>query len=232
MKFFILTVFPEFFKNFISESIIGKAVSKGLVEIEVVNIRDFTLDKHNKTDDYPFGGGPGMVMTPQPLADAIKYSLGKANSGKVIYLTPKGKIYDQELAAGLSKAGEDLILVCGHYEGIDQRIIDKYVDFEISIGDFILTGGEIPAMVMIDSITRLLEGVLGNEESSESESFYDHLLEHPQYTRPREFEGMKVPEVLLSGNHKEIEKWRLEASINETKEKRPDLIKKYMSKKQ
>ncbi|HAE62839.1 MAG TPA: tRNA (guanosine(37)-N1)-methyltransferase TrmD [Eubacteriaceae bacterium] len=223
MRFIILTIFPEFFTSFLESSIIKKALERDLIKATVLNIREFSLNKHQKTDDYPFGGGPGMVMTPQPIADAIKHAKSLSPDAKVIYFTPKGVRYEQHLARRLSENRDDLILICGHYEGVDQRVLDKYVDMEISIGDFITTGGEIPAMILIDSVSRLLEGVLGNEESSVDESFSKHLLEFPQYTRPRVFEDMEVPEVLTSGNHKEIAKWRLKMSEQETKDKRPDL---------
>ena len=189
MKINILTLFPEMFDIF-NHSIIGKAKEKGLVEIKPVNIRDFTLNKHKKVDDYPYGGGAGMVMTPQPLVDSIRYCK-KENKGKVIFLGPRGKTFNQEMAKKLSQE-EELIFVCGHYEGIDERVY-KYIDLEISLGDFILTGGEMAAIPVIDSILRLKSGVLGKEESYEDESFSDGLLEYPQYTRPEEFEGDKVP---------------------------------------
>jgi tRNA (guanine37-N1)-methyltransferase len=227
MKFIILTIFPDFFISFMESSIIKKALERNLIEVTILNIRDFSKNKHQKTDDYPFGGGPGMVMTPQPIADAIKQAKILSPDSRVIYFTPKGRVYAQSDAMTFAHDKTDLILLCGHYEGVDQRILDKYVDQEISAGDFILTGGEIPAMLVVDSVSRLLEGVLGNEDSSADESFSKHLLEFPQYTRPRVFEGMEVPEVLTSGNHKEIDKWRLEMSESETEAKRPDLYKMY-----
>lgn len=222
MKINILTLFPEMFDIF-NHSIIGKAKEKGLVEIKPVNIRDFTLNKHKKVDDYPYGGGAGMVMTPQPLVDSIRYCK-KENKGKVIFLGPRGKTFNQEMAKKLSQE-EELIFVCGHYEGIDERVY-KYIDLEISLGDFILTGGEMAAIPVIDSILRLKSGVLGKEESYEDESFSDGLLEYPQYTRPEEFEGDKVPEVLLSGHHENIRKWRRAKSLILTKERREDLYNK------
>ncbi len=222
MKINILTLFPEMFDIF-NHSIIGKAKEKGLVEIKPVNIRDFTLNKHKKVDDYPYGGGAGMVMTPQPLVDSIRYCK-KENKGKVIFLGPRGKTFNQEMAKKLSQE-EELIFVCGHYEGIDERVY-KYIDLEISLGDFILTGGEMAAIPVIDSILRLKSGVLGKEESYEDESFSDGLLEYPQYTRPEEFEGDKVPEVLLSGHHENIRKWRRAKSLILTKERRDDLYNK------
>lgn len=227
MKFVILSVVPEMFQGFLSTSIVKRAMEKGCVEVEVLNIRDFSTNRHKKTDDYPFGGGPGMVMTPQPIADAIKEAKSRVKNGRVIYFTPKGETYQQQICSQLADEERDLILLCGHYEGVDQRILDLYVDMEISMGDYVLTGGEIPAMVLVDSVSRLLKGVLGNEESTDDESFSTPLLEYPQYTRPREFEGISVPDVLLSGNHSEIDAWRLQQSIQETKTRRPDLYEKY-----
>ena len=222
MKINILTLFPEMFDIF-NHSIIGKAKEKGLMEIEAVNIRDFSLNKHKKVDDYPYGGGAGMVMTPQPLIDAIKHCK-ENNNGKVIFLGPKGKKFNQNLAEKLSKE-ENLIFICGHYEGIDERVYN-YVDMEISLGDFILTGGEMAAIPVVDSILRLVNGVLGKEESHMDESFSDGLLEYPQYTRPDEYEGDRVPDILLSGHHEKIRKWRRKQSLLITKNKRPDLYKK------
>ena len=226
MKINILTLFPEMFDIF-NHSIIGKAQEKDLVKIKAINIRDFTKNKHKKVDDYPFGGGAGMLMTPQPIYDTYKYIVETHNieNPRVVYLTPKGQVYKQEIASDLSLS-EDIILLCGHYEGIDQRVIDLIVTDEVSIGDYVLTGGELPALIMIDSISRLIPGVLSQNESFEEESFKDNLLEYPHYTRPREFMGISVPAVLLSGNHKKIEKWRFEESIKITKERRPDLYKK------
>lgn len=227
MRFHIMTLFPEIFNSYMSESIMKRAVEKGIIEVNIYNIRDFSTNKHKKVDDYPFGGGAGMVMTPQPIYDTYKYIVDKFNieEPRVIYLTPKGKVHNQEIATDMSSY-EDIILLCGHYEGIDQRIIDSIVTDEISIGDYVLTGGELPALILIDSISRLIPGVLNQNESFEEESFKDNLLEYPHYTRPREFMGMEVPEVLLSGNHKKIDEWRHEKSIEITKERRPDLYKK------
>lgn len=222
MKINVLTLFPEMFDIF-NHSIIGKAKDKGIVEIQAVNIRDFTLNKHKKVDDYPYGGGAGMVMTPQPLVDSIRHCK-QSNSGKVVFLGPRGKTFSQEMAKELAKEDE-LIFVCGHYEGIDERVY-KYIDLEISLGDFILTGGEMAAIPVIDSILRLKNGVLGKEESYEDESFSDGLLEYPQYTRPEDFQGDKVPEVLLSGHHENIRKWRRAKSLLLTKERRKDLYNK------
>ncbi|AVD35583.1 tRNA (guanosine(37)-N1)-methyltransferase TrmD [Clostridioides difficile] len=227
MRFHIMTLFPEIFNSYMDESIMKRAVEKGIIEVHIYNIRDFSNNKHKKVDDYPFGGGAGMVMTPQPIYDTYKHIITthNINNPSVIYLTPKGKVYNQSIAKHMSLK-EDIILLCGHYEGIDERIIDLIVTDEISIGDYVLTGGELPALIMIDSISRLIPGVLNQEESFEEESFKDNLLEYPHYTRPRDFEGLKVPEVLLSGNHKKIDEWRREESIRITKERRFDLYKK------
>jgi len=221
MKFDILTLFPEMFES-IKQSIIGKAIEKNLIEINLVNIRDFSKDKHKKVDDTPYGGGAGMVMRPDVVYDAYK-SL-KNNNAKVIYLSPKGKTLNQEKVKELSKENQ-IILLCGHYEGIDQRVLDEIVDEEISIGDYVLTGGEIPAMVLIDSVSRYIEGVI-TSESVEEESFSNGLLEYPQYTRPEIFLDKKVPEILLSGHHENIKKWRDEQALEITRSKRPDLLEK------
>lgn len=228
MKIDVLTLFPEMFKSVLGESIIGRAIERNVVDINYTNIRDFSCDKHNRVDDYPFGGGPGMVMKPEPIFRAIQNI--KTDKTRVIYLSPKGKVFKQSSANELSKE-EHLVFLCGHYEGIDNRIIENYVDDIISIGDYVLTGGEIPAMVVIDSVVRLLPGVLKSDESFIEESHYNGLLEYPQYTRPREFNGHEVPEVLLSGNHKKIEQWRRYHSVKLTYHNRPDLIdKKELSK--
>ncbi|WDV47672.1 tRNA (guanosine(37)-N1)-methyltransferase TrmD [Clostridiaceae bacterium M8S5] len=223
MKIDVLTLFPEMFNSVFDHSIIKRAIDKNIVSVHYHNIRDFSNDKHNRVDDYPFGGGPGMVMKPGPIFRAIESI--KTSDSKVIYVSPKGKVFNQAKASELSER-EHLIILCGHYEGIDQRIIDEYVDEVVSIGDYVLTGGEIPAMVLIDSVSRLLPGVLSSEESYKQESHYNGLLEHPQYTRPREFNGIQVPEILLSGNHQKIEEWRNSESIKLTESVRPDLIKK------
>ena len=221
MQFDVLTLFPEMFEP-IKQSILGKAIEKEKIKLKLVNIRDFSKDKHKKVDDTPYGGGAGMVMKPDVVYDAYK-SVYEENA-KVIYLSPQGKTLNQKKVEELSKE-KHLILLCGHYEGIDQRVIDKIVDEEISIGDYVLTGGELPAMVLIDTVSRYVNGVL-NQESIKEESFSQMLLEYPQYTRPEVFEGEKVPEVLLSGHHENIEKWRKEQAIKTTKQKRPDLLKK------
>lgn len=221
MKFDILTLFPEMFET-LNKSIIGKAKERQLVEINLINIRDFSNDKHKKVDDTPYGGGAGMVMMPDVVYDAYS-SIKDKEKAKVIYLSPKGKVLNQQKVIELSKQ-EHLILLCGHYEGIDQRVLDEIVDEEISIGDYVLTGGEIPAMVLIDSVSRYIQGVL-KEESIQEESFSNNLLEYPQYTRPESFHEVRVPEVLLSGHHTNIKKWRHEQSLEITKQKRPDLLK-------
>ncbi len=220
MKFDVLTLFPEMFE-LLNQSIIGKAIEKDLIDIKLINIRDFSKDKHKKVDDTPYGGGAGMIMKPDVVYDA--YQSVKDENAKVIYMSPQGKPLNQKKVEELSKENH-LIILCGHYEGIDQRVLDKIVDEEISIGDYVLTGGEIPAMVLIDSVSRYVKGVL-KEDSIKEESFSNGLLEYPQYTRPEVFEGMKVPEVLLSGHHENIEKWRKEKSLEMTKKKRPDILK-------
>ena len=222
MKFDVLTLCPEMFET-LNQSILGKAQEKNLIDINLINIRDFSKDKHKKVDDTPYGGGAGMVMRADIVHDA--YQSVKTPKTKLIYLTPQGKTLNQKKVEELSKE-EHLVLLCGHYEGIDQRVIDKIVDEEISIGDYVLTGGEIPAMVLIDSVSRYIEGVIKNDSTKE-ESFSQGLLEYPQYTRPEIFQGEKVPEILLSGHHQKIDKWRKEQAIKITLEKRPDLIKKY-----
>lgn len=221
MKIDILTLFPEMFDIF-NFSIIGRAIENDIVNIKAHNIRDYSKNKHKKVDDYPYGGGAGMVMTPQPVVDSIK-ALKKDNKGKVIFLGPRGKKFNQEIAKVLSKE-EELVFVCGHYEGIDERIYN-YVDMEISLGDFVLTGGEMACIPIVDSICRLIPGVLSCSESFMEESFYSGALEYPQYTRPECFENEKVPSVLLSGHHENIRKWRRKQSLLITKNKRPDLFK-------
>lgn len=220
MKFDILTLFPEIFTP-LKESIIGRAVENNRIEVNLTNIRDFSKDKHKKVDDTPYGGGAGMVIRPDVVYDA--YDSVKDENAKVIYMSPKGKVLNQEKVKQLAKE-KHLIIICGHYEGIDQRVLDEIVDEEISIGDYVLTGGELPAMVVVDSVSRYVEGVL-NEESTSEESFSNGLLEYPQYTRPEEFRGKKVPEVLTSGHHENIRKWREQKSLEITKKNRPDLLK-------
>lgn len=225
MRIDVLTLFPESFKP-LEESIMQRATNGGKVEINIINIRDYSKDKHKKCDDYTFGGGPGMLIMPQPIFDCIRSIDGYSDAHK-IYLSPKGKKYNQTKAKEFLNYNH-LILLCGHYEGVDERVIESLIDEEISIGDYVLTGGELPAMVVIDSVTRLIGGVLGGEQSAEIESFENNLLEFPQYTKPREFEGKAVPEILLSGDHKKIDEWRLSKSIEITKERRSDLYEKYL----
>lgn len=222
MRIDILTLFPEMF-NIFNHSIIGRASEKGIIEINTVNIRDYTENRHKKVDDYPYGGGAGMVMASQPIVDCIK-SIKSHNSGKVIFLGPRGITFNQEVAKELSEEKE-LVFLCGHYEGIDERVY-KHVDLEISLGDFVLTGGEMACIPVVDSICRLIPGVLSKSESFMEESFYEGLLEYPQYTRPEVYEGERVPEVLLSGHHDNIRKWRRLQSLKITKERRPDLFSK------
>ncbi|MDH8676649.1 tRNA (guanosine(37)-N1)-methyltransferase TrmD [Fusibacter bizertensis] len=228
MKFHILTLFPEQFTSFMETSIIGNAVDKKVISIDTVQIRDFSKDKHKKVDDYPFGGGAGMVMAVQPLRDALE-SIERKRNSKVIYMSPRGTTLNHEKVVELSKLDE-LVLVCGHYEGVDQRFIDNYVDEELSIGDYVLTGGELAAMVVVDSVSRMVDSVLTNHSSADEESFAMDLLEYPHYTRPAQIDGIKIPDVLLSGHHGEIAKWRLEQSMMVTKERRPDLFEKYKNK--
>ena len=221
MRIEVLTLFPEMFDS-LKVGILGKAQEKGLFTLNTTNIRDYSLDKHKKVDDTPFGGGAGMVMTPQPLHDSIN-AVDKDHKCLRIYLSPKGETLSQKLVQKLAKE-ENLMFVCGNYEGIDQRIIDMDIDMELSIGDYVLTGGEMAAMVAINAVSRYIDGVLGNQESTSEESFSNGLLEYPQYTHPQVFEGLEVPEVLLSGNHQNIAKWRYEKQLEITKERRPDLL--------
>lgn len=223
MKFSVLTLFPEML-DALGESIIGRAINKGIIETEYVNIRDFSTDKHRRVDDYPYGAGGGMVMQPQPIYDAYK-SVAKDAKPHVIYMSPQGKTLTQNKARELATY-EHIVILCGHYEGVDERILEEIVDEEVSIGDYVLTGGELPAMVLIDCVSRMIEGVLDSEETASVESHYNGLLEYPQYTRPPHFMGREVPEILLSGHHANIEKWRREQSVLRTAVKRPDLIEK------
>ncbi len=223
MKINILTIFPEMFSP-LRESMTGRAIDKGIIELNVVDIRDYTTDKHNRVDDTPYGGGAGMVMQAQPIMEAYRQS---GFGGDVIYMSPRGEMLSRELACELSEADEITIL-CGHYEGVDQRALDMLGAREVSIGDYVLTGGELPAMVLVDAVSRLIPGVLSGEESALDESIYSGLLEYPHYSRPAEYEGAPVPEVLLSGDHGEVDIWRWEQSLALTKERRPDLFKKYV----
>lgn len=226
IKYHVMTLFPEIIESATSHSILKRGQEDRRIEINTYNIRDFATNKHNKVDDYPFGGGPGMVMSVEPIVLCHRHICEHMEGTKItLYLSPKGEVFKQPMAKELTSY-DNIILLCGHYEGIDQRAIDMIVDREISIGDYVLTGGEIPAIVLIEATARLVEGVLGQEESHLDESFSNNLLEYPQYTRPREFEGRGVPEVLLSGNHKLIENWRMEQSLQITKARRSDLLKK------
>ena len=224
MKINVLTLFPEMFSA-VTGSILGKAAQKGLLEFNFINIRDFSNDKHSKADDYPFGGGPGMVMLADPIFGALNSIDAKGK--KILYMSPRGQVLNQELITELSKEGE-LTILCGHYEGVDQRVLDYWEMEEVSIGDYVLTGGELAAMVLIDSVARLIPGVLAGEESAMEESIYSGLLEYPQYTKPRSYEGMDVPEVLVSGNHKLIHLWKFEKSLELTKKNRPDLFEAFV----
>lgn len=224
MKIELLTIFPEMFDSFLNASIIGRAREAGLLDIHATDIRPYSQNKHKNTDDYPFGGGAGMLMLAQPIADAMKDVTRPPYQGKRIYMSPRGVPLTQALAQQLSQE-ERLVILCGHYEGVDQRVLDKYIDMEISVGDYVLTGGETAAMVLIDCVSRLVPGVLGSAESAGDESFSnDGLLEYPQYTRPRVFEDMEVPEVLLNGDHKKISQWRREQALLATARMRPDLL--------
>lgn len=253
MHFHILTLFPEMVMDGLGTSITGRAMKKGAISVDAINIRDYAQNKHGQVDDYPYGGGAGMVMQPGPVYrayEAVKEQIEQrkrlecaatddnetmeyitADKGKqlrVVYMTPQGKVFNQEIAQELAQE-EDLMLLCGHYEGIDERVLERIVTDNISIGDYVLTGGELPAMVVIDAVSRMVPGVLHNDVSAEFETFHDNLLEYPQYTRPEEFMGERVPDVLLSGHHKNIEAWRLERSMERTKERRPDLWAKHQA---
>ncbi len=222
MRFDVVTLFPELIDVYTSNGIIGRAVENGMFKIGYVNLRDYSEDKHKKVDDYPYGGGPGMLLKPEPMFNALD-AIKKQNS-YVIYLSPKGNLFNQKKAKELSEK-EHIILVAGHYEGIDQRIVDKYVDEEISMGDYVLTNGELPVLMIVDAVGRLIPGVLGSDESTVEESHSGSLLEYPQYTRPESYMGLDVPEILLSGHHKKIEEWRRFKAIEITLERRPDMIK-------
>lgn len=229
MNFYIMTLFPEMVEQGLNTSILGRAGKKGLLSIKAVDIREFSEDKHKRVDDYPYGGGAGMVMAPDPVVKTCAYVKGlipeeRRSRTKVIYLTPQGEVFTQKKAEEWAEE-EDLIFLCGHYEGIDERALEMVVTDYVSAGDYVLTGGELPAMMMVDAVSRLVPGVLNNEASAEFESFQDNLLEYPQYTRPEEYEGRRVPEVLLSGHHAKIEEWRRERSIERTLRVRPELLK-------
>ncbi|MCR5474220.1 MAG: tRNA (guanosine(37)-N1)-methyltransferase TrmD [Lachnospiraceae bacterium] len=242
MNFHVMTLFPDMVMAGLSDSIIGRAVSKGLLSIEAVNIRDFANNRHNKVDDYTYGGGAGMLMQAEPvylcwqdIMDRIRQRRnadGKqsddGNGVRVVYMTPQGRVFDQAMARELSRE-EDLILLCGHYEGVDERVLSEIVTDNVSVGDYVLTGGEIPAMIVVDAVSRLIPQVLHNDTSSELESFSDGLLEYPQYSRPEIWHDMRVPEVLLSGDHAKVDRWRHEQSLERTRQRRPDLYEKYMA---
>lgn len=224
MRFHVMTLFPDMVANGLGTSITGRAIENHIFELNIVNIRDYTQDKHKHVDDYPYGGGAGMVMQPGPVYECYQnITKNMEKKPRVIYMTPQGKVFSQSIAEELSKE-EELIFLCGHYEGIDERVLEEIVTDELSIGDYVLTGGELPAMVMIDSISRLIPGVLNNDDSAEYESFQDGLLEYPQYTRPVEFLGKRVPDVLLSGHHGKIAEWRREQSLKRTLLRRPELL--------
>lgn len=224
MKIDILTLFPEMFVPVTTSSILGRAAEKNLIDIRLTDIREYTKNKHRKVDDYPFGGGQGMVMMPQPIFDALRGI--KAEGKKILYMSPRGRVLDKDKIQELSQLS-DLVILCGHYEGVDQRVIDCWEMEEVSIGDYILTGGELPAMVLVDSVARLIPGVLSGEDSAMEESVYSGLLEYPQYTQPREYEDIPVPEILLSGHHKNIDLWRFEKSLELTRKVRPDMFENY-----
>lgn len=224
MKIKVLTIFPEMLRPMLEASILGRAIEEGLIEVELIDIRPFSELKHKNTDDYPFGGGPGMVMLAQPIVDAVEACTKDGFHGKRLYLSPRGRTFDQSMAEELARDGE-LLLLCGHYEGVDQRAIDLVIDEEVSIGDYVLTGGELGALVIIDAVSRLIPGVLGSDESSQDESFSSGLLEYPQYTRPREYRGLAVPDVLLSGDHAKINRWRRDRALELTWRRRPEMLK-------
>ncbi len=224
MKFDVLTLFPAMLEAVLGDSIIGRARENGIIELNFTDIRDYTKNKHRKVDDYPYSGGGGMLMSPQPVYDAYKaVTEGLDYKPRTIYMSPQGRVFNQSVAKELARE-EHIVLLCGHYEGVDRRVIDEIVDEEISIGDFVLTGGEIPAMAVIDAVSRLIPGVLAAAGSYENESHYSGLLEYPQYTRPQEWHGVEIPEVLISGHHANIEKWKREQSLIETLKKRPDML--------
>ncbi len=233
MKFHVLTLFPQMILDGLNTSIIARAMEAGHVAIDAIDIRDYTTNKHNKVDDYPYGGGAGMLMQAQPIYDAYKHieeTITQKEKPRVVYVTPQGTVFNQKMAGDFAKE-ENLVILCGHYEGIDERVLEEIVTDYVSIGDYVLTGGELPAMVMIDTIARLVPGVLKNEDSAVTESHTAYLLEHPQYTRPEEWNGKVVPPILLSGHHAKVEEWKLAESIKRTKERRPDLYEKYWIKK-
>lgn len=231
MHFHVLTLFPDMLNTIMDTSILGRAVKSGHIEFDAVNIRDFAFNKHNKVDDYPYGGGAGMLMQAEPVY--LAYESVAKNCGsrpRVIYTTPQGSVFNQKLASELAQES-DIIILCGHYEGIDERVLQEIVTDEVSVGDYVLTGGELPAMIMVDAISRLIPGVLNNDVSAEFESFEDNLLEYPQYSRPEEWHGKHVPEILLSGDHAKVDAWRRDQSVRRTLEKRPDLFERFLMEK-
>lgn len=230
MNFHVMTLFPEMITAGLETSITGRAIKNGYISIEAVNIRDYTTNKHNKVDDYTYGGGAGMLMQAQPVYDcfqAVKERITSDRKPRVIYVTPQGSVFNQKMAADFATE-DDLVFLCGHYEGVDERVLEEIVTDYVSIGDYVLTGGELPAMVMIDAISRLVPGVLNNHDSAITESFYDNLLEYPQYSRPEVWMDKSVPPILLSGDHAKVDKWRLEQSIERTRQRRPDLYEKWV----
>lgn len=229
MNFHVMTLFPEMVEQGLNTSILKRAMDRGVISLETVNIRDFTNNKHGRVDDYTYGGGAGMLMQAQPIYDCCMWIQDRLEKkAKVVYMTPQGSVFTQKKAQELA-CEEDLIFLCGHYEGVDERVLDEIVTDSISIGDYVLTGGELPAMVAIDAISRMVPGVLSNSESGQTESFMDGLLEYPQYSRPEEWMGRKVPDILLSGDHAKVDRWRFEQSLLRTKERRPDLYEKYVA---
>ncbi len=228
IRFSVMTLFPEMIEAGLNVSILARAMDKGLIDLNCVNIRDYTTDKHGRVDDYTYGGGAGMLMQAQPIYDCYKAICSKDKASRVIYVTPQGRVFDQNMAVELAKE-DHLVFLCGHYEGIDERVLETIVTDQISIGDYVLTGGELASMVIIDAISRNVPGVLHNEDSPDTESFSDGLLEYPQYSRPEEWMGMKVPEILLSGDHAKVDAWRHRESLIRTKTRRPDLYEAYMA---
>jgi tRNA (guanine37-N1)-methyltransferase len=224
MRCDVLTIFPDIIRAYLNESILKRAKEKNLLDVKVYDLRDFTTDRHRKVDDYPFGGGAGMVLKPEPVFKAVEFLKGDGERRRVVLLSPQGRVFTQSVAEEFSRSKERFVFICGRYEGIDERVRLALIDDEISIGDYVITGGELAALIIIDAATRLMPGALGDERSAEEESFTSQLLEYPHYTRPRDFRGMKVPEVLLSGNHKEIWLWRRREAIRRTLKTRPDLL--------
>ncbi|MCD8097985.1 MAG: tRNA (guanosine(37)-N1)-methyltransferase TrmD [Lachnospiraceae bacterium] len=225
MKFYVLTLFPDMIRDGFQTSITGRAMEKGLLSLETVNIRDFSVNNRGRVDDYPYGGGAGMVMQAEPVYRAWQSVVsGMEKRPRTLYMSPQGRVFNQQMAQEFSQEEEELILLCGHYEGMDERLIEEIVDEEVSIGDYVLTGGELPALVVMDAVSRLVDGVLHNEESAEYDSFHDGLLEYPQYSRPEEWHGKVVPPILLSGHHANVDRWRREQSLLRTMERRPELL--------